>query len=125
MKKCSLSTLSLLAIIFAIGSAFTSSKMTALVTTYEIYNIYPDVVSSGCPSFPGPAYHQNLAAIYSNPIGATETIDQWIASNGSFLSLSDFCNTADADQVCLARFEAVDGSLSLCLEYKLGDRIVQ
>src|SRR5690348_14188622 len=104
MKKISISAFGLLAIVFAITSAFTTAKKPFAVNTWERIGITQDQVSASSPT---------ASAVNTNKI-----IDAFRLVQGSTISnitsqITAFnnarpdgpnvtCNTGDADQLCAA-----------------------
>jgi hypothetical protein len=135
MKKLSISALAILAIVFAVTSAFTVKKANSpkkFVTTYALFSVDRDEVSvSGTTPTTLSSYNNSLrvditgAAYLNNDIGATETIASWIASNPSFpvdeSVTSYYCDQSDADQVCLVKVEKHDGTNFAALSFIAGD----
>jgi hypothetical protein len=130
MKKVSISAFAILAIVFAVTSAFTTrndGKAKKFVDTYSLYSVNQDQVGNA-DGLDLSKYGANLrvdittSSYMNNDIGAAESISTWIASNPSGTNTVPFyCNQSDADQVCLAKIKKVNGVNNAVLEFISGD----
>jgi hypothetical protein len=128
MKKVSISVFAILAIVFAVTSAFTTKMNVSkkASTTYELYSIVVDQVATADGNSITPIssnLRTNLVSLTGNDIAQTETFSQWRSSfpiGSQYRNLSTFCD-ADADHVCVAKFTKVDGTPTTVLEFATGD----
>lgn len=115
MKKLSFSLFAILAIVFAVASAFsTKQNASKFTTTYLFYGLTPDALDNNLPSLPTVnQVTSNGTLFYST--SSNISIDQAFANTAA----SDGCN-ADDDHLCAAKIRDIDGTKTV-LSAKEGD----
>lgn len=100
MKKLSISLFALMAIIFAVASAFTTvSKKSTLTPDYKIISVPAQTISSSSPNFSALSTYldRELDDLNATP----QAIESWYSGQSSVVCLED------AEYVCIAEMEVV------------------